>query len=268
MSAYTEILKQLMRKRRQIIDHYRQASDGTAAQKKAAEARARPELEKVDGDIAKVKSQMDAVTPESLEWGPDASRQHLDEMINRYPASRDPRQGELPLKGGVQSEIPWNQIDESLYNTDPSTWRRGSKADRAAPGVDPRQRDLFEPGITQGGTRQGFPIEDDVWGFSRLTPEEMRKEYSLLQQKSNQLEQSYKAGEIPRLKETPHGDSYDDSRSRLDSALQDIEYRMQESAQTQRMRGHDEFRSRQEWEDDLKQADDSFKHQGDPRYWD
>jgi len=88
----TQLLKELMRKRRLIIDRARQQSDASPAQKAAAERQARQELARTDEQIAKVKRELDAATPESLEWGPDASRQRLEEMIERY---RDPRQMDL-----------------------------------------------------------------------------------------------------------------------------------------------------------------------------
>jgi len=107
----TQVLKELMRRRRLIIDKLSQQRDASPQRKAQAEAQAREELAKTDEQIAKVKSELDAATPESLEWGPDASRQRLEETMERY--NHTPEQIELPLTQPTQPASPISMRQES-----------------------------------------------------------------------------------------------------------------------------------------------------------
>ena len=134
MAGLTQVLKELMRKRRLIIDRARQQSDASPAQRAAAERQARQELAKTDEQIAKVKSELDAATPESLEWGPDAQ---LDELMERYrsgqpyePTGDEIRPWEMdsPARGPedlMERRARQRHPDEGQFNADDHAFTSG-----------------------------------------------------------------------------------------------------------------------------------------------
>ena len=127
MAGLTQVLKELMRKRRAIMDRFRQQRDASPQRKAQAEAQAREELAKTDEQIAKVKSELDAATPESLEWGPDAQ---LDELMERYRSGQpyegrsvdDIRPYEADSPNLMERRARQRHPDEGMYQN-----RRGQK---------------------------------------------------------------------------------------------------------------------------------------------
>ena len=221
MSAYTKILQELMRRRRLIMDNFRaRSADANPALRKQREAQARRELEKVDAEIAQVQAQLDGIDPKDLDWGPTNETELSQDIMDRY--TREGIEQRYPDAKAIVDH-PTGHI---VVNPNGS-----ARAVRSPGGFNQdypsQQMDMFEPGTMQGGSRKGFPIEDDVWGHSRLTRDEMEGRYMILRKQSDELEASYQAGDIPRLKNSPHGESYEDGRARLNSALEDIEHRMQ-----------------------------------------